>query len=123
MTDSEHIFLTMGSLYGFLSVAAGAFGAHLLKSKLSLEHLNIFEVAVRYQMYHALALIGLTALLHLFPNNSFIVAGWLFIFGTFIFCGSIYALVFSGIRSWGAITPIGGLLLLIGWLTIFVGGF
>lgn len=121
MTTLQQIFFAAGSLLGFIGVAAGAFGAHLLKSKISIESLNVFEVGVRYQMYHALALMGLAALLGFFPSTWLAVAGWLFIFGSVIFSGSLYILVFSGIRYWGAVTPIGGLCLLFGWLSLLLG--
>jgi uncharacterized membrane protein YgdD (TMEM256/DUF423 family) len=121
MTTLQQVFLIIGALFGLLSVAAGAFGAHLLKSKLSSDSLTIFEVAVRYQMYHALVLMGLVALMGLFPSTWFACAGWLFIVGIVIFSGSLYALVFSGVKLWGAITPIGGLLLLISWLVLLFG--
>jgi uncharacterized membrane protein YgdD (TMEM256/DUF423 family) len=122
MTILQHIFLTAGALLGFLGVAAGAFGAHLLKSKISGELLDVFEVAVRYQMIHALALIGLVAILGWLPSAWLTMAGWLFICGIFLFSGSLYVLVLSGVRSWGAVTPIGGLLLLLGWLSFLLGG-
>lgn len=122
MTTLQQIFLIFGALFGFLGVAAGAFGAHLLKTRLPSDSLNIFEVAVRYQMYHALVLIALVALIGLFPSLWLTSAGWFFITGVVIFSGSLYALVFSGVRIWGAITPIGGLLLLIGWLALLLGG-
>lgn len=111
----------MGALYGFLGVAGGAFGAHYLKSKLSFDSLAIFEVAVRYQMYHALVLLIVVALIGFFPSPWLTSAGWLFIAGVVIFSGSLYALVFSGIKLWGAVTPVGGLLLLMGWLALLLG--
>jgi uncharacterized membrane protein YgdD (TMEM256/DUF423 family) len=123
MTNWQHFFLITGALFGFLGVAAGAFGAHLLKSKLSIDSFDVFEVAVRYQMYHALALIGLVAILGFIPSTWLTIAGWLFIIGIFIFSGSLYAYVLSGIRTWGAVTPIGGLILLLGWLSLLLGGF
>jgi uncharacterized membrane protein YgdD (TMEM256/DUF423 family) len=122
MNTLQQIFLIFGALFGFLGVAAGAFGAHFLKSRLPVDSLNIFEVAVRYQMYHALVLITLVAFVGLFPSIWLTIAGWLFITGVVIFSGSLYALLFSGIRLWGAITPIGGLFLLMGWLALLLAG-
>ena len=122
MTHLQQLFLMTGAFFGFLGIAAGAFGAHLLKSKISNESFDVFEVAVRYQMYHALALIGLVAILGFLPSTWLAIAGWMFIIGVFIFSGSLYALVFSGIRLWGAVTPLGGLLLLLGWLSLLLGG-
>lgn len=106
----------LGFFSGFVSVAAGSFGAHALKSKLELEMLGIFEVGVRYQMYHALAIV-LVALIGAWISSTLMcVSGWLFFFGSVIFSGSLYALSLSGIRALGAITPIGGMILLVGWL-------
>lgn len=114
-------FFGMGAFYGFLAVSLGAFGAHALKERLTPELAAIFETAVRYQMYHALALI-VTALAFTFSSNSWMhAAGWLFFSGTLIFSGSLYILALSAVRAWGAITPIGGLLLLAGWLCLFIG--
>ncbi len=123
MTTLQHTFLILSALLGLCGVAAGAFGAHLLKSRLSSDSFVVFEVAVRYQMYHALALLSLVAILGWFPSIWIALAGWLFAVGILIFSGSLYALVFSGLRAWGAITPIGGLLLLFGWLSLLLGGF
>lgn len=119
--DVQKGLFIAGALLGFLTVAIGAFGAHALKNRLTPDMLNIFEIGVRYQMYHALALI-LTALAYtLFPGHFFSCAGTLFIVGTLIFSGSLYALALSGWKALGAITPIGGLLLLGGWLCL-IGG-
>ena len=122
MSPSQQVFLASSAFLGFLGVAAGAFGAHFLKSRLSPENLDIFEVAVRYQMYHVFALLGLAAMMGTTHSAWLIAAGCLFIAGTIIFSGSLYILVFSGIRAWGAVTPIGGIFLLIGWLSLLVGG-
>lgn len=121
MTTLQQIFLIIGALLGFLGIAAGAFGAHLLKPKLSSHSFEVFEIAVRYQMYHAVVLMALIALMALFPSIWFNVAGWLFISGVVIFSGSLYILALSSVRAWGAVTPIGGLLLLIGWLSLLLG--
>ena len=110
------IFFTMGSLFALLGVALGAFAAHLLKDRLSSELLAIFEVGVRYHMYHALGLLGIAWGITQFPHSNLYVAGWLFVAGIVIFSGSLYALSFSGIRWLGAITPFGGLCFLAGWL-------
>lgn len=111
-------FLVLGALFAFIGVAAGAFGAHALKSRLSPDHLAIFEVGVRYQMYHALALliVGLVG-----SQFYFSLAGWLFTAGIMIFSGSLYTLVLTSVTAWGAITPIGGVLLLAGWISLLVG--
>ena len=122
MTTSQHLFLIFGALYGLIGVAAGAFGAHFLKSKLSVDHLQVFEVAVRYQMYHAFSLLFLTILMGLLHSTWLTAAGALIIIGIAVFSGSLYLLVLTGFSKWGAVTPIGGLLLLFGWLCILLGG-
>lgn len=115
---NEKIFFITGALSGFLSVAAGAFGAHGLRSKLSPEMLAVFETGARYQMFHALALLGTAwAFTHFHPGLSK-ASGLFFILGSVIFSGSLYALALSGIKMWGAVTPLGGLFLLAGWLTL-----
>jgi uncharacterized membrane protein YgdD (TMEM256/DUF423 family) len=93
----------------FLTVALGAFGAHGLKTRLAPEMLAIFETGVRYQAYHALGLLALAALKG--PDR----AGWCFLVGIVLFSGSLYALALTGVRWLGAITPIGGVLFLVGW--------
>src|SRR5262245_10415057 len=113
-------FLLWGSMLGFLGVAAGAFGAHALKERLTPAMLETFEIAVRYQMYHALALLAVGALLRAEALPAVQWAGWSFLAGVLIFSGSLYLLVISGIRSLGMITPVGGLALLAGWLCLFI---
>jgi uncharacterized membrane protein YgdD (TMEM256/DUF423 family) len=99
----------------FLSVAAGAFGAHALKSRLSSDMLSVFETGARYQAYHSLALLAVALLLRTAPSKAATAAGWCFMLGVYFFSGSLYALALSGIKLFGAITPIGGLLFLAGW--------
>jgi uncharacterized membrane protein YgdD (TMEM256/DUF423 family) len=111
-------FAVMGSLSAFLAVAAGAFGAHALKSRLSAELLTIFETAARYQMYHALALLAVAWMCTRWPDRATLAGGWCFLAGTVIFCGSLYALALTGVRALGAITPLGGALFLAGWLLL-----
>lgn len=111
-------FLIAGSLSGFMAVAMGAFGAHGLSQKLSPESLGIFEVGARYQMYHALALLVVGLATVRWNRGELVVAGWCFIIGTVIFSGSLYVLSLSGVRWLGAITPIGGLAFLLGWLSL-----
>ncbi|MFN4952591.1 MAG: DUF423 domain-containing protein [Aphanizomenon sp.] len=110
-------FLTIAAIFGGLSVAGGAFGAHALREKISDRFLEIFETAARYQMYHALALLLVAILISRWENPPIIllVSGWLFIIGVVIFSGSLYTLSLTGIKSWGAVAPLGGLALMIGW--------
>ena len=112
------LFFAIGSLFGFLGVALGAFGAHALKARLDADLLATFEVGVRYQMYHALALFAVGWAHTKWPGAVLTASGWLFVAGTAIFSGSLYALSLSGIRWLGAITPIGGVALLAGWLCL-----
>ncbi len=102
----------LGASFMFLAVGLGAFGAHALKTRLEPDLLAAFEVGVRYQVYHALALLLLAALRG--PNK----AAWCFTAGIIVFSGSLYALALTGTRKWGAVTPIGGLLFLAGWLIL-----
>ena len=112
-------FVLWGSLFGFLGVGAGAFGAHVLKARLSPAMLETFEVAVRYQMFHALALLAVGIWLRTEASPALCWAGWSFVAWVVIFSGSLYLLVLTGIRWLGAITPIGGLALLAGWCCLF----
>ena len=111
----DRTFLLLGGLAGFLGVALGAFGAHALRARLSPQSLEVFETGVRYQMYHALAL--LIVALALVRLDGWIVrtAGWLFVIGIVLFSGSLYAVALTGVRTFGAITPIGGVAFLAGW--------
>lgn len=112
-------WILIATLFAFLAVAAGAFGAHGLKGRLSDEHLAVFETAARYQMYHALAL-GLTALWMDRSGSVRLlrVAAWCFAIGVVLFSGSLYALALSGLARLGAITPAGGLAFLAGWAVL-----
>ena len=115
-------FLTAGALFAAVAVICGAFGAHFLKSKLSAEGLQTFETAVRYQFYHAFALLATGILYKEFSNRLLKWAGNLFTAGIILFSGSLYVL--SGVQSlkWiGAITPLGGLCFITGWI-LFVAG-
>jgi uncharacterized membrane protein YgdD (TMEM256/DUF423 family) len=114
----ERLFFIIGSLSAFLAVAAGAFGAHGLKARLSAEMLNTFEIAVRYHFYHALALFVAAWAYSRWPSSATTTAGWLFVIGMLIFSGSLYTLALTGMRWLGAITPFGGLAFLAGWLCL-----
>jgi uncharacterized membrane protein YgdD (TMEM256/DUF423 family) len=112
----SRLFLIIGSLSAFVGVALGAFGAHALKEKLTPEMLTVFETGVRYQMYHAFGLLAVAWVVSYWPQASATASGWLFIAGTVVFSGSLYLLSTTGTRWFGAVTPIGGLLFLVGWL-------
>jgi uncharacterized membrane protein YgdD (TMEM256/DUF423 family) len=108
----------IGALYGFLGVALGAFGAHALKSHLSADLLATFDVGVRYQMYHACALLVVGWAYTRWPGKTLIAGGCSFVIGIALFSGSLYVLSVSGVRAFGAVTPFGGLALLAGWLCL-----
>ena len=109
-------FLLVAAILGFLGVAFGAFGAHGLRERLSPEMMAVFEIGVRYQMYHVFALLAVAAAIaHFGRARLLLIAGWAFIAGVLIFSGSLYALALTGTGMFGAITPIGGVGLLLGW--------
>lgn len=105
----------LGGLFGGLAVAAGAFGAHGLRGRLSPELLSVFETGARYQMYHALALLAVAVLLERRSSPPLRAAGWCFAGGTVVFSGSLYLLAVTGAGWWGAVTPLGGVALIAGW--------
>lgn len=109
--------MMVGSILAGLAVAGGAFASHALKDRLSDRALDIFETGIKYQMYHALALLLIALLLTRQDNppSSLVGAGYGFIAGIIVFSGSLYALSLTGIKWLGAITPIGGVAFLIGW--------
>jgi uncharacterized membrane protein YgdD (TMEM256/DUF423 family) len=111
----ERVFFACGAVSALIAVGAGAFGAHALKTRITPEMLAVFEVGVRYQMYHALGLIACAWAVTKWPGTLASTAGWLFVAGTIVFSGSLYALSLTGIRTLGAVTPLGGLALLAGW--------
>ena len=101
---------------GALSVAGGAFGAHALKGRLTETALNSFETGVRYQMYHAIALLVVAALIAQYPNAKNLVAvGWSFVAGVVLFSGSLYGLSLGNIKALGPVTPLGGVAFIMGW--------
>jgi uncharacterized membrane protein YgdD (TMEM256/DUF423 family) len=115
----DRTFLLVAAVSGFLGVALGAFGAHGLRGRLSPDMLAVFETGVRYQMYHALALLAVAAAIgRLGDARLLLVAGWSFVAGMVLFSGSLYLLALGGITALGAITPIGGLALLVGWASL-----
>ena len=121
MADCERNFereyqmwLLVGALSGFLVVALGAFGAHALKGTLASYGRDIYEKAVLYQMFHTAALLAIGILQR--QNAAFAPVGWFFLIGIILFCGSLYVLAITGVKWLGAITPLGGLAFLAGWL-------
>lgn len=115
----ERIFMTLASLLGGLAVALGAFGAHALRDRLDERMLANFETGVRYHFYHALALVAVVVVIKLWPTSTLATyAGWLFLVGILIFSGSLYLMALTGARWLGAITPIGGVAFIAGWLCL-----
>ena len=117
----ERLFFVLGSAAALLAVAAGAFAGHLLKQRLDAALFEIFEVGTRYHMYHALALLATAWACNRWPSPWSIAAGWCFVAGLVLFCGSLYALSLTGVRTLGAITPLGGLAFMAGWLCLSLG--
>lgn len=128
-------FLVLGAVFGLTGVALGAFGSHALPAKLPAERLASLETGVRYQLWHALALFAVvlvdawsaapslsTTPLFLVERASWleVVAGWLFVAGIVLFSGSLYVLSLTGRRAWGAVTPFGGICLVLGWAALLL---
>lgn len=114
-------FAAAGAIFAFLSVALGAFGAHALKDKLSADMLNVFHTGDQYQMYHALALIAVGIMIKLsIGGRTMHWAGWLFAIGIVLFSGSLYLLSTTGVTALGAVTPIGGVCFLAGWVLFVI---
>jgi uncharacterized membrane protein YgdD (TMEM256/DUF423 family) len=117
----DRTFFLLGAVLGFLGVAFGAFGAHGLKNRLSPDMLAVFETAVRYQMYHVFALLIVAAAIgHIGSARLLVISGWSFFAGILLFSGSLYALALTGVGMLGAVTPIGGVLFLIGWASLAI---
>ena len=123
MIALDRLFFGAGALFAFVGVAAGAFGAHALRARLTPDMLATFEVGARYQLYHAFALLACGWAVTRWPGALVAGAGWLFIAGTIVFSGSLYVLALTGTRWLGAITPLGGLALLAGWLCLAIAAF
>ncbi|QJR34162.1 DUF423 domain-containing protein [Gemmatimonas groenlandica] len=111
----DRLFVIIGALSGAIGVAAGAFGAHALRARLEPRMLEVFETGARYQMYHAIAMLAAAWIVTRFPGSLANASGWLFLAGTVLFSGSLYAMALSGIRALGAITPLGGVCFIAGW--------
>jgi uncharacterized membrane protein YgdD (TMEM256/DUF423 family) len=118
----DRLFLVIGSLVALLGVAAGAFGAHGLKTRLTPDMLAVFETGVRYQLVHALALLAVAWACSRWPGRAASAAGFLFLIGIVVFSGSLYLLTLTGVRSFGAVTPVGGLAFLAGWACLAWAG-
>lgn len=114
------VLLGAGAILGFLGVAAGAFGAHMVRERLRPERLDNWNTAADYQLWHALATIAAGIAAARWESGAAAAAGWCFIAGTVVFSGSLYALALTDRAKLGAITPVGGVLLLVGWAFLVV---
>ena len=115
----DRTFFLIASLFGGLSVALGAFGAHALRDRIEASLLANYQTGVSYMFYHALALFAVAWAISRWPSSSLPVwAGWLFVLGIAVFSGSLFVMAFTGLRWLGAITPIGGVAFIAGWLLL-----
>jgi uncharacterized membrane protein YgdD (TMEM256/DUF423 family) len=119
----DRLFYICAGIAGFLGVALGAFAAHGLKARLEPDLLAAFETGVRSHLYHAFALCAAAWGWARWPGRGFVVAGWSFLVGIAIFSGSLYLLALSGERWLGAVTPLGGMAFLVGWLALACGAY
>jgi len=116
----DRTFLLVGALAALIGVGFGAFGAHALRGRLSPDMLAVFETGVRYQMYHAFAVLIVALAMARLDGWMVRAAGWSFTAGIVLFSGSLYALALTGVTTFGAITPLGGLAFLVGWALLLV---
>ena len=113
-------WLLVAALGGFSAVALGAFGAHLLQTALPAHDLALFETAVRYQMWHSLALMGVALAMSKTTahQRALVVAAWAFAAGMVLFCGALYAIALTGWRGFAPLAPLGGAAFLLGWASL-----
>ena len=117
---SARKWIALGAVFGLLGVVTGAAGTHLLESRLDADSLDTLETAVRFQMYHALALLVVGALAGTWGHRMLNLTGWLFTSGVVLFSGSLYLLSFTDTGAFGAVAPIGGLALISGWASLLI---
>ncbi|MCB0044588.1 MAG: DUF423 domain-containing protein [Caldilineaceae bacterium] len=117
----ERLFFALAAIFGALAVGLGAFGAHALEGRVAANLLSTYETSVRYHFYHVIALLAVAFAISRWPGSGLpVTAGWLFVAGIVIFSGSLYLLTFTGQRWLGAITPIGGVAFIVGWVLLAV---
>ena len=114
------VLFGIGAVLGFVGVAAGAFGAHAIRARVTPERLDNWKTAADYQLWHALATVAAAVIAVRWESGAAAAAGWCFIAGVIVFSGSLYALALTDRRTLGAITPIGGVLFLVGWALLVV---
>lgn len=110
--------MIFGALSGAVAVAAGAFASHFLENRLDAHLYDVFQTAAQYQMYHALALLAVAFIASRWPGALIRAAGWLFVAGSVVFAGSLYAYTLSGVRSFALVTPLGGISFIAGWVCV-----
>ena len=115
-------FLLLGAISAFAGVAAGSLGAHVLEAHLPTEALAVYETAVRYQLIHAISLLFIGLAADRWPGAGWGWAGGMFVAGTVLFSGSLYALALTGVRALGVVTPVGGVCFLVGWALAILSG-
>lgn len=115
------IFLIIAAVLGATGVMLGAFAAHGLRGKLPDNLFNAFETGVTYQFYHALALLALALWIKQTNSTWLIASGYLWLAGVILFSGSLYAMALTGIKWFGPVTPVGGLLFILGWVSLLIG--
>jgi uncharacterized membrane protein YgdD (TMEM256/DUF423 family) len=113
--------IALGAVLGFVGVAAGAFGAHALRARLGPDRLANWKTAADYELWHALATVGAGLAATQWDRGLLTSAGWCFVAGIVVFSGSLYVLAWTGQRRWGAVTPVGGVLFLVGWALLAIG--
>jgi uncharacterized membrane protein YgdD (TMEM256/DUF423 family) len=114
----DRTFVLLGAVSGLVAVAVGAFGAHLLRDRIGPDLMRVFETGERMQLFHTLALFAVAWVASRWPGPAAGAAGWLFVAGIVLFCGSLYLLALTGQRWLGAVTPLGGLCFLAGWAAL-----
>lgn len=121
MPASAKLFLSIGAALAASAVIMGAFGAHVLRPRLSAQMFEVYRTAVEYHFWHALGLLAIGLACLQLPNSGWLrTAGWLLTAGVVLFSGSLYALALSGVRLLGAITPFGGVMFILGWIALLI---
>jgi uncharacterized membrane protein YgdD (TMEM256/DUF423 family) len=121
MNPGARLFLVLGAVFAALAVVLGAFGAHALKTRLPANLLEVYHTAVQYHLWHALGVLAVGVTLQQLPDAGWLrAAGWLLTAGIVLFCGSLYLLALTGVRWLGAVTPLGGIAFIFGWLAFAI---
>ncbi|MEC7840134.1 MAG: DUF423 domain-containing protein [Chlamydiota bacterium] len=119
----QKLLMAAGAFSLFIAICAGSFGAHYLKGSLSEKSLETFEIGIKYQFYQSISIMVIALSMSIFPSSFIKISGILMLLGVIVFSGSLYMLTFTGIKLWGAVTPIGGVTFLIAWMLFIIGIF